>query len=473
MKSRSLMLIFFVSMSLITLFVLMNYPNLTSSPNAEGARGAFFTQVEYPATAYEGKDSVWNLTIYNKNCTTNGEGNASFFFKFHLDGDPWWNEYNNTDYKTWQCSRGSSVTRLYIISTWNTAKPVNHELKIELHRYNGSVSQLQDVASFPISVAIHAEHSNLMISSYITVYLIAIFLLGFYMLIEGPIKISSAPQNTTFAFHQQSSRMRLSPLFKVCKQLFLCFYLFVFASWQMVNALFYAFPFPEQLRLSIYVIAQIAYIILLVLLMGKESSNFRGYGYLWPEETRKYMAMSLSLAVLYGFVTIFIPGISTGYDVFPSPSSTEVFLWILLVLVASFTSETIFRGYIQSKLTKLSGFPLALLATSMMFALYELTLFPFNLFHFFYEALSFLVVGIFLGILFYRTKTLLCPIIFYFTILIPKHLLPIKPTTSEYAALLFNIVALILSLLLLNILTVKEARARGAVSNLSDFLTEE
>jgi len=443
-------------MSLVTFVVLVNFQNSTSSPNAEGARGAYFTQVEYPATVYEGKDSVWNLTIFNKNCTTNGEGDASFFFKFYLDGDLWWNEYNSTDYETWQCSRGNLVTRLYQISTWDAMKPVNHELKIELYWYDGNASQLQDVVSLPVSVAIHTELGNLMISSYIAIYLVAILLLGFYMLIEGPIKISFTPQNDTVAFYQQSTRMRVSPLLKVCKQLFLCFYLFVFVSWQMVNALFYAFHFPEQLRLFVCLIAQIAYIILLVLLMRKDSSNFGRYGYLWPEEPRKYMAISLLLAVLYSFVTIIVPGIFASYDVFPSVSSTEVFLGILLALVASFTSETIFRGYIQRRLTKLSGFPPALLTTSIMFALYELTLLPFNLFHFFYEILSFLIVGIFLGILFYRTKTLLCPIIFYFTILIFKSVIPVRATTSEYAELFFNFAALLLSLLLLETLTVKE-----------------
>jgi len=458
MKSRSLILVFFVSMSIVTLVVLVNFQNSTSSPNAEGARGAYFTQVEYPATVYEGENSIWNLTIFNKNCATNGEGNASFFFKFYLDGDLWWNEYNSTDYETWQCGRGNLVTRIYQISTWDATKPVNHELKIELCWYDGNASQLQDVVSLPVPVAIRTELGNLMISSYIGVYLIAIFLLGFYVLIEGPIKISFTPQNNTVAFHQQSTTTIVSSLFKACKQLSLFFYLFVFASWQIVNVLFYAFSFPEQLRPFVYLIAQTAYIVLSILLMRKDSPNFGGYGYSWPEEPRKYIAISLLLAVLYSFVTIIIPGVFASYDVFPSVSFTEVFLAILLALVAGVTSETIFRGYIQSRLTKLGGFPPALLTTSIMFALYELTLLPFNLFHIFYEILTFLAVGIFLGIFFYRTKTLLCPIIFYFTISIFKSLVPVRAISSEYAELFFNFVALLLSLLLLSTLTVKDER---------------
>jgi membrane protease YdiL (CAAX protease family) len=467
MKSRSLILTFFVSMSIVTLVALVNCPNSTSSLNAEGARGAYFTQVEYPTIAYEGKDSFWNFAIYNKNCTINGEDDASFFFKFYLDGNLWWNEYNSTDYKTWQCSTGNLVTRLYQISTWDAMKPVNHELKIELYWYDGNVSRLQDVVSLPASVAVRVEFGNLMISSYIAVYLVAIFLIGFYVLIEGPIKISfTPPQNNTVASYQQSTRTMVRPSLKGCKQLFLFFYLFVFASWQMVNALFYAFPFLEQLRPFVYLMVQTAYIVLLVLLMRKSSSNFGGYGYLWPEEPRKYIAISLLLAVLYSFVTIIIPGVFAGYDVFPSVSFTEFFLVILLALVASFASETIFRGYIQSRLTKLGGFPSALLTTSIMFALYELTLLPFNLFHFFYEILVFLAVGIFLGILFYRTKTLLCPIIFYFTISIFKSLVTVRAITSEYAELFFNFVALLLSLLLLSTLAVKE-ESRSRTSSYS------
>jgi len=190
------------------LFVLINYPNFTSSQDSIGARGAYFTQVEYPAPVYEGENSVWILTAYNENCTQNGEGNASFFLKFYLDGDLWWNEYNNTDYKTWQCKKGNSITRFYTISTWATIKPVVHNLEIELYSYDGNTSQLQDGVSSSVSVAIHTGPGNLMIFSYIVVYLITIFLLGFYMLTMGAIKISSAPpdEDDPFAFYQNQTQ---------------------------------------------------------------------------------------------------------------------------------------------------------------------------------------------------------------------------------------------------------------------------
>jgi membrane protease YdiL (CAAX protease family) len=453
MKGGSLILAFFVSILLVILFVLIGYPNLTPSPNTEGPRSAYFTQVKYPAIAYEGKVSAWNLTIYNKNCTSNDEGKAFFFFKFYIDGDPWWNEYNDTDYKTWQCNKESSTTRLYGISTWETMKPVAHNLKIELYWYDGNASRFQDAVSFPISVVIYVEPGNLMVTSYFTIYLMAILFLGFYMLISGRIEVSSASQNTTFALNPQLNRM-ISVLSKVYRHP-LCFYLFVFASWQAINALFFSFSLLEQLRWSVYLVVQIAYVILLVLVIRKESSNFKEYGYLWPEEIHKYMFGCFLLAVLYGLVTVLLPGSFAGYDVFPSLSLTEFFLVILLALVASFTSETIFRGYIQSKLAKQNGFLHALLSTSIMFALYELPLLPFNLFSFFFEVFSLFLMGIFLGILFRRTKTLLCPITFYSTVLILKSVTPIKPVTSEYVQIFFEFVAIALSLFLLSVLIVK------------------
>jgi membrane protease YdiL (CAAX protease family) len=456
MKSRSLILIFFVLTVLAVLFSLVNYSSLTPSRNTEGARAAYFTKVKHPATAYEGKNFTCSLTIYNKNCTTDGEDNAYFYFMFYLDGDLWWSEYNNTDYQIWQCNRASSVTRGYIVSSWHTTKPVVHDLKIELYWYDGNASRVEDFVSFSVSVAVHVEPANLMIYSYVFVYLMSIFLLGFYILVVGPVEISQPPpKNATFVFRGQSVRM-VGFLPKVCRHLFLCFYLFVFASWQIINALFFTFSLPEQLLPSVQLIVQITYIIVLVLLIGKKNSSFKGYDYLWPEEASKYVAVSLLLAVWYNFATIFIPGLFSGYDIFPSLSSTEVFLAILLALVASFTSETIFRGYIQSKLTELSGFPLALLATSIMFTLYTLPLLPFDLSRFFFEVLSFFVLGIFLGILFYRTKTLLCPIIFYFAVSILKPLTAVKPLTSEFSELFLEFIALAISLLLLSVLTVKK-----------------
>jgi len=469
MKSRRLILILFVLTVLAVLFSLVNYSNLTPSRNTEEAYGAYFTKVGHPATAYEGKNSTFSFTVYNKNCTTNGEGNAYFYFMFYLDGDMWWNENNSTDYQIWQCNMGSSVTRSYAVPPWRAMKPVVHDLRIELYSYDRNVSQLQDVVSFPISVVVHVEIESMIISSYIILLGIVLLFLGYYMLTNGPIEIFSSPQNVTSVSREQSVRT-VSFLSKLWSRPFVCFYLFVLASWQMIDVLFYTFSFPEELRPTVHLIVQITYIAILVSLIGKENSNFEGYGFLWPEETLKYVVVSLLLAVLYSFVIIIMPGIFAGYDVYPSAPSTDVFSIILLSLVAGFTAETIFRGYIQSKLTELSGFPRALIATSVMFTLYMLHFLPFDFSRFPSEVLSLFAMGIFLGALFNRTKTLLCPIIFYFAASVLESLIPVRTVGSEYSSLFLECVALVISYLMLKVLVLKKEHATLEDENM--FLKE-
>jgi membrane protease YdiL (CAAX protease family) len=458
MKNRSLILIFFVLTVLAVLFSLVNYSNLTPSRNMEEARAAYFTKVEHPATAYEGKNFVFSFTVYNKNCTTNGEGNAYFYFMFYVDGDVWWSEYNNTDYRIWQCNMGSSVTRGYVVPPWGTIKPVVHDVRIELYWHYGNVSQLQDVVSFDVPVAVHAELGSLTISSYLFIFLIVLLFLGLYALMNGSIEIYSSPRNVTSVSSEQSVR-GVSFLSELCSRPFVCFYVFVVASWQMINVLFYTLSFPEELRSTVYLIAEITYVITLLSLIGKENSNLGRYGFSWPEETLKYVAVSLLLAVLYSLVIIITPGIFAGYDVSPSASSTGVFSTIFLSLVATFAAETIFRGYIQSRLTELGGFPRALIATSLMSTLYMLHFLPFDFFSFPFEVLSSFAMGIFIGALFHRTKTLLCPIVFYFAVSVIGFLVPLRTVGSEYLSLLLECFALIISYLLLKALVLNKEQA--------------
>jgi membrane protease YdiL (CAAX protease family) len=227
----------------------------------------------------------------------------------------------------------------------------------------------------------------------------------------------------------------------------------------MIGVVFYAFSFPGGLQSAVYLAVEIAYIAVLVSLVNRENSSFGGYGFLWPEETLKYVAVSLLLAVFYSFITIVLPGIYAGYDAFPSASIMGSLSIILLSLVVSFTVEAIFRGYIQSKLTKLSGFPRALIATSVMFALFTVHFLPFDFSSFFFEVLSLFIMGVFIGVLFYRTRTLLCPIIFYFGASVIGSLVPVEAAGSEYLSLFFECVALAMSYLLLSVLVLKKERS--------------
>jgi membrane protease YdiL (CAAX protease family) len=427
------------------------------SQNTEGAHSAYFTKIGYPATTYQGEVCYLSFTVYNKNCTTTAKSNASFYFMFYLDRDFWWSEYNNTAYKTWQCNAGSSVRLGYNLPPLDTIKPTVHDLRIELYWYEGYESQLQDVIFFPISIAVHIELNSLIISSYVGIFIIALLFLGFYMLINGPIQIFSSPQNITSVSGEQPIRT-VGFLSELRSRPFV-FYLFVLASWQMINVLFYTFSLPEELQPTVYLIAQIAYITILISLIGKEGLKFEEYGFLWPEETLKYVVVSLFLATWYSFVVIIVPGIFAGFDVFPSAPIEEVFSMILLSLVASLTAEAIFRGYIQSKLTKLGGFPRALIVTSVMFTLYTLNYLSSDLFRLPFEVLSLITMSVFIGAFFNRTKTLLSPMIFYFATSMLSSLVPVRSLVSEYLSLFLGCIALATSYILLSVLFLKKEPA--------------
>ncbi len=442
MRRRTLILVLFILMLAVTVFISTNGGLLL---NTEGEQCAYFTKVQYPTTTFQGKDTSLTFEVYNKNCTTD-----SFFFMFYLSGDPWFDEYNATTYKTWRCSQESSVSRNYQIASWNTVKPIAHTLRVELYSYDGNTSQFQDVRMFTISVGVQVKPGNLIVSSYETVYLIGLLLLGFYVMILGPVIVPhESSMNASSTLRQQ-----LNVTIRMYKPL-IGFYIFVFASWQILNSSLNAYPFIEPFRQSIVLIINISYFILLVRLMRIERLKFKEYGFLWPDETRKYVVVSLLLAVLYSFVAIFLPGILTGYEVFVPLPLTEIFSVILLGLVASFVGEAIFRGYIQKRISHLGGFSTVLVAVSAMFVLYKLPLLPFNPPDLFLEALSLFVVGVFLGILFYRTKTLLCPILFYFMISVLEMIVPVTAIATEYGKLVFELAAAVISLLLLIALTTK------------------
>ncbi|MCJ7561324.1 CPBP family intramembrane metalloprotease, partial [Candidatus Bathyarchaeota archaeon] len=288
-------------------------------------------------------------------------------------------------------------------------------------------------------------------------YLIGVVGIGLFILTFGRTRIRPPPQNPNSNCDQPlASAMMVSS--KVHRYSFLWFFVVVFVSWQLVNALFYTFII-EQFRPILFTL-QIAYSALLVLIIKKENSSLANYGYWWPKETNRFVLVCLWLATFYMSVMVFVPIAFARYNIFPQPSSVEALSAIFLALVASFAGETIFRGYIQSKLTKMIGFPCALIATSVMFAANATLLWPFTLNSFFYTFLSLLVLGVFLGALFYRTKTLLCPIIFYGAVLAFESLTPVEAVISANAKLFLHFAAIALSLLMLGVLTAKKVTRR-------------
>jgi membrane protease YdiL (CAAX protease family) len=218
---------------------------------------------------------------------------------------------------------------------------------------------------------------------------------------------------------------------------------------------------PECLLDLTHILAYITFTSVSLILIKANRSNFREYGFLIPEDLGGYLSISLILAVVYVLITIFLQGSVGGFEAFPASPATHVFAGTVESLLASVASESVFRGYIQTSLTKVYGFLQALLISSVMFALCSFPFLSYVGLHtaiVFSNSIFFLFKGIFLGVFFQRTGTLICPItfctglsfIFYFT--------PLKPVASEPVNLLLKIMAYIIISLLSHFLLAQRAR---------------
>ena len=161
---------------------------LSVVPPAEsetGERNASFTGVTYsPKIPVNTKDS-WSFTIYNANCTGEGQSGARFFLIFYADNELWLNEYNDTQYRTWSCNESSSVTHKYSIREWQAVRPTSHDLRVELYWENNGTIRLEDTTSFRIEVVVHIALQHIFATGYFVAYLIICFVLFSYIYILG------------------------------------------------------------------------------------------------------------------------------------------------------------------------------------------------------------------------------------------------------------------------------------------------
>lgn len=148
---------------------------------AEGQKDAYFVDVLYKAVVRASTSDRWAFTVYNLNCGENGSGEAHFFFKFYVNGELWWDEYNSTSYRTWRCDKGNKLALGYAIKGWDVIQPAANDARIELYWSNSEGLQLEDVISFSINVTIPVSLQHVQASSYLAVYLIICFVaLSYY-----------------------------------------------------------------------------------------------------------------------------------------------------------------------------------------------------------------------------------------------------------------------------------------------------
>ena len=150
------------------------------SVQAQGVGNAMITKVKYGATVPSGVSDNWIFTVHNKNCSGNDEGSAQFFFEFYVDGSLSFDEYNSTTYRTWNCSKGQTVSNGYMILGWSTAVPLTREVRVELFWFHNGTSFLEDTADFAVGVTVLMPLQDIYATSYLAVYVIAFILLLMY-----------------------------------------------------------------------------------------------------------------------------------------------------------------------------------------------------------------------------------------------------------------------------------------------------
>lgn len=238
-----------------------------------------------------------------------------------------------------------------------------------------------------------------------------------------------------------------------------CFLLFfcVFGTQQMMHVLVYVCLPPEWLQSFIYLVIQTAYLGAVLLLIKQENSDFQGHGFWLPENLGKHISIGVLLALAHFFITVFLPGSFVGFELLPPVP--QISLKFMEVFLTSLASESVFRGYIQRNLTRVYKFLPALCISSFMFSLHGLPLLSlpsFDLTFLFTDAVSLFITGIFLGLFFQKTMTLVYPVTFYGVLLLTHRLTPLKAITTEYTALFFDVIAYAFLILLVYILVRKK-----------------
>jgi len=216
---------------------------------------------------------------------------------------------------------------------------------------------------------------------------------------------------------------------------------------------------PSKVKDVVNLIVNIVYVSVFTVLVKQEGLGFQEYGLYWPKNYEKHIFTAILFAFVHFLVTVFLAGTLIGFQVSPSIPSSSVPLKIIVTLIIALAGESIFRGYIQRNLEGAYGFPLALSLSSLMFSLHRFPLPLIGSFHLVYEfgkVISLFLMATFLGFFFKRTMNLIGPVTFHAVVLLLHHLTPLAAVKTEYT-LLFDVIAYIFLIILLNVVVVKES----------------
>lgn len=235
-----------------------------------------------------------------------------------------------------------------------------------------------------------------------------------------------------------------------------CFLLFFFVFG--LSQVMFFFP-PNKVKDVAGLIVNIIYVSAFIVLVKKEGLGFREHGLYWPERYERHIITAILFAFVHFLVTVFVAGTLTGFQALSSTPSFSIPMEIITILLIALASESIFRGYIMRNVTEAYGFPLALSLSSFMFSLHRFPLPLIGSFHLMSEfgtAVSLFFMAAFLGFFFKRTTSLIGPVTFHVVVLLLHHLTPLAAIKTEYE-LLFDVIAYIFLIILLNVVVVKES----------------
>jgi len=170
--------------------VLVN--SLSSMPTAEThGKDAYIEKVQYREEVNVNERDSWNFTVHNANLSADSQGRAWFFFKFYLGDQIFWDEYNGTSYKTWQCNKTKTTTRLYqiprwtsLMPNWSPTVPATSEravFKIELYWYREGTAIFQDSVYLSVAYTSVIRIMHPMALSYLVTYSFLSLFLLFYL----------------------------------------------------------------------------------------------------------------------------------------------------------------------------------------------------------------------------------------------------------------------------------------------------
>ena len=430
----------------ISLLVLVSILFCMPLATLKAKSGAYFLDIDYIAEIPAGKADRWSFTVRNENCGAPESGEAWFFLKIFIDDQLWWNEFNDTEYKIWRCDKGSTIRLTYIVAEWDEFTPRTHKVAVKLYYYYNNQSYLQDVKTFEVNVTVSMKISHLYAFSYMVLYIFSSLALLYYYIMRRE-RFKGIQKKDNVAATQGTFKDN-----NVESSIFLLFLAYLIQVINLVLSRYMSPVLAENLHVILYTLL-IGFLILFIRLRGE---NLRDYGFIIPKNLLAYLSLTAFLAIIYLLITVFLPGGIVSIVAFPIPPFFILVSDTISCFITYIATESIFRGYIQTNFKQLYGFIYALLFSSITFAFYNFPLFlsgeaaliP-------YKFLSAFSKGVFLGVFFQRTKTLMCPIMFLTAASFLYYFTSLKPIAGEHLILLTEAAAFAILIILVYILVEK------------------